>query len=199
MKALPPFVVARTSFALRTMSITFVLSRSTLWKSARMPSSIIWRLMLTMWPWRIFRRLTMSVSCMRERELVALHVHGEDADLALLHVGGDRRRQIDERPLGDVFEDERLVGRADLLDLVHEAGGDVFAIAIGNDRDALVRLHVEADANRVAGARGEFLVERGQSSLEILTLEHLELLEPVNRPAARAPPESPQPCIRRLS
>ena len=75
---------------------------------------------------------------------------------------GDHLRQIDERPLGDVFEDERLVGRADLLDLVDQAGGDVFAVAIGNHRDALVRLHVEADANRVARAGGEFLVEGGQ-------------------------------------
>ena len=65
-------------------------------------------------------------------QLVALHVHGQDADLALLHVVGDRRRQIDERPLGDLLEDERLVRRADLLDLVDQAGGDVLAIAIGD-------------------------------------------------------------------
>ena len=104
----------------------------------------------------------MSVSCMREPQLVALHVHGQDADLALFHVVGDRRRQVDERPLRDVFEDERLVGRADLLDLVHQAGGDVFAVAIGDHRDALVRLHVEADANGVARAGREFLVEGGQ-------------------------------------
>ena len=98
-------------------------------------------------------------------ELVALHVHGQDADLALFHVFGDRRRQVDERPLRDVFEDERVVGRADLLDLVHQAGGNVRAFAIGDHRDAFVRLHIEADANRVARAGGEFLIESSQHRL----------------------------------
>ena len=51
---------------------------------------------------------------------------------------------------------------ADLLDLVHQAGRDVFAIAIGDDGDAFVRLNVEADANGVARAWSEFLVERGK-------------------------------------
>ena len=78
----------------------------------------------------------------------------------------------DERPRRDVFEHERVVGRADLLDLVHQAGGDVLAVAIGDHRDALVRLDVEADANRIARAGGEFLVERSASSeLSTLTLE----------------------------
>ena len=167
MKSLPPVVVARTSFALRTMSITFGLRRSTLWKSARMPSSIICRLMFTMWAWRILRRLTMSVSCMRELSSFALHVHGEDADLALFHVVGDHRRQVGERPRRDVFENERLVGRADRLDLVHEAGGDVLAVAIGDHRHAFVRLNVEADANRVARAGGEFGVESGRCHLPL--------------------------------
>ena len=40
---------------------------------------------------RIRRRLTMSVICMRERSSLRLRLRGEDADLALLHVGGDRR------------------------------------------------------------------------------------------------------------
>ena len=104
---------------------------------------------------------------MREPQLVALHVHGEDADLALFHVRGNRLRQIDKRPFGDLFEDERLVRRADLLDLVHQAGGDVFAVAIGNHRHALVRLDVEADANRIARAGSKILVVRSQHSLEL--------------------------------
>ena len=90
-----------------------------------------------------------------------------------LHVVGDRRGQVDERPLRDVFEDERVVGRADLLDLVHQAGGDVVAVAIGDHRDALVRLHVEADANRVARARGEFLIEHGQHRPEFYLMDML--------------------------
>ena len=94
-------------------------------------------------------------------QLVALHVHGQDADLAPLHVLGDRRRQVAQRPLGDLLEDERLVGRADLLDLVDQAGRDVLAIAIGNHRHALVRLDVEADADRIPGARRQAGIERG--------------------------------------
>jgi hypothetical protein len=63
---------------------------------------------------------------------------------------------------GDVFEDERFVRRADGLDLVRQAGGDVFALAIGDERDALVRLNVEAHANGIARAGGEVLVESRQ-------------------------------------
>ena len=127
-----------------------------MWKSARMPSSIIWRLMFTMCAVAHLAAIDDVGELHARAQLVALHVHGEDADLALLHVVGDRRRQVDERPRRDVFEDERLVGRADLLDLVDQAGGDVLAVAIGDHRDALVRLHVEADANGVAraGRRG---------------------------------------------
>ena len=41
-------VLARTCFARRTMSTTLMLMRSTLRKSARIPSSMIWRLIFTM-------------------------------------------------------------------------------------------------------------------------------------------------------
>ena len=51
------------------------------------PSSMICGVMLTMCAWRIRRRLTTSVICMRREQLVLLHLHGEDADLAGLHVG----------------------------------------------------------------------------------------------------------------
>src|SRR5689334_24453082 len=86
-------------------------------------------------------------------------MHGEDADLALLHVVSDDLRQAGQRPRRDIFQDERLVRRADLLDLVDQAGGDVFAIPIGDHGDALVRLNVEADPDGVARAGSQFLVE----------------------------------------
>ncbi len=93
-------------------------------------------------------------------QLVRLHVHGEDADLALLHVGGDDVGQRGQRPRREVFEDERLARRRrPVVDLVDQAGGDVFAFAVGDDGDALVRLDVEADANRVAGAGEQFGVD----------------------------------------
>ena len=66
-------------------------------------------------------------------QLVRLDVHGEDADLALLHVGRDDRGQAGERPGRDVFEDERAIRRADRFDLVDQAGGDVLARAVGDD------------------------------------------------------------------
>ena len=57
----------------------------------------------------------------------------------------------------------REVG-GDYYDLVPLRGGRL-AFAIGDHRDAFVRLHVEADANRVARARGEFLVKGRQQGV----------------------------------
>ncbi len=64
---MPAGEVARTLRALVTSAITLALSASTLRKSARIPSSMICRLMFTMCACRMRRRLTMSVICMRER------------------------------------------------------------------------------------------------------------------------------------
>jgi hypothetical protein len=63
----PAGVLARTSAVARAISITFKLMRSTSRKSARMPSHMICLVMLTMCAWRICRRVTTSVICMRER------------------------------------------------------------------------------------------------------------------------------------
>ena len=57
--------------------------------------------------------------------------------------------------------------RAEALDLVHQAGGDVLAVAIGDHRHALMRLDVEADTNRVARAGGQILIVRREHSLEL--------------------------------
>jgi hypothetical protein len=59
-----------------------------------MPSSMICLVMLTMWAWRILRRLTTSVICMREPQLVGLRLHGEDAHLAGFQIVEHRPRHV---------------------------------------------------------------------------------------------------------
>jgi hypothetical protein len=86
-------------------------------------------------------------------------VHGENADLALLHRRGDRRRQANQWPRRDVFEHEGRVRRADIFDLVHEAGRNLLALAIGDDGHAFRWLHGQTDANRVARAWAEFAIK----------------------------------------
>src|SRR6266403_1082515 len=65
-RSVPAAVFARICLATRTRSATFALRRSTLRKSARIPSSMICRLMFTMCACRIFSRFTTSVICMRD-------------------------------------------------------------------------------------------------------------------------------------
>ena len=67
----PAGVVARISRAALAMRHTCVLMRSTSSKSARMPSSMMRRSIFTMWAWRILRRFTTSVICMRVRSSLA--------------------------------------------------------------------------------------------------------------------------------
>ena len=86
----------------------------------------------------------------------------------VLHVFDDHRRQVDERPRRHFFENERLVRRAHFLDLVDEAGGDLFAVAIGHHRHPLVRLNVEADADRVSRAGNEVEVKKRWSCSGLL-------------------------------
>ena len=78
--------------------------------------------MLTMCAWRMRRRLTMSVICMREPSSLGCACAAKMLTCALLHVGGDRR------PAGrrsgrarDVLEHEQPVRRADGLDLARRA------------------------------------------------------------------------------
>ena len=63
--SVPAAVVARTTFATLASSQIFWLSRSTSRKSARMPFFMISAVMLTMWAWRMPRRFTTSVICIR--------------------------------------------------------------------------------------------------------------------------------------
>ena len=76
-----------------------------------------------------------------------------------LHVVGNHRRACRPAAGREVFEHEGVVGRADGLDFMHEAGGNLGALAVGDHRDRLVRLHAEADANRVAGAGCELEIK----------------------------------------
>ena len=64
------------------------------WKSARMPSSMICFSIFTMWAWRILRRFTTSVICMRVRSSFMLRLNGEDADLAGFQVVQHRMRHV---------------------------------------------------------------------------------------------------------
>jgi hypothetical protein len=64
--SVPAAVVARMRVAFFTRSSTFCESRSTRLKSARMPWHMISGVMLTMCAWRMWRRFTTSVICMRE-------------------------------------------------------------------------------------------------------------------------------------
>ena len=64
--SVPAAVVARMRVAFFTRSSTFCDSRSTRSKSARMPWHIISGVILTMCAWRMWRRLTTSVICIRD-------------------------------------------------------------------------------------------------------------------------------------
>ncbi len=93
-------------------------------------------------------------------QLVALHLDGEDGDVAGLHVLGDLTRQVGQRARRQVFQHERLEGRAQLLQLGGDAGGDLATFVVGDDRDLLRRLDAEAGIDRVVGARRELGIER---------------------------------------
>ncbi len=69
--SVPAGLVARISRAALAICQTCVLMRSTSAKSARMPSSMMRRSMFTMCAWRILRRFTTSVICMRVRSSFA--------------------------------------------------------------------------------------------------------------------------------
>ena len=96
-------------------------------------------------------------------ELVGLGPGGEDADLAFLQVFGDDWRQRGERPRRDLLEHEPAVRRAEELDFVRQRVADLGAGFIGDERHALVRLNGEADANRIAGAGEQILINECSS------------------------------------
>ena len=110
-----------------------------------MPSSMIWRLMLTMCAWRILRRFTTSVICMRDLQFVALRLHGEDADLAGLHVVADLARHVGQRTRRQVFQHERVEGQRPDFQFVRRVLAAISATgSIGDQRDFLVGLDAQA-------------------------------------------------------
>ena len=88
-------------------------------------------------------------------QFVALHIHGKDADVAGLHVLGDLGWKVGQRTRRKIFQHEGLEGRAQLRQLLRNAGGDVAAGIVGDERDLLVRLDAQAGVDRVAGAGRE--------------------------------------------
>ncbi len=92
-------------------------------------------------------------------QLVALHLDGEDADIAGFHVVGDLRRQVGQRAWRQVFQHERLEGRAQLRQLLSDAGGDLATGVVGDQRDLFARLNAKASVDRVVSARREFGIE----------------------------------------
>ena len=66
-KSVPAGVRHLIFLARRARSTSRWLSASTARKSARIPSSMICRVMLTMWPWRMRFLFTTSLICMRDR------------------------------------------------------------------------------------------------------------------------------------
>src|SRR6266540_176531 len=98
-------------------------------------------------------------------ELVRLHVHGENADVAQLHVCGNGRRQRGQRTGRDVLENEGRVPRADILNFANQAGGDFLTRSVRDECHAFLRLDGEAHANGVARAGAELAIERCRHQL----------------------------------
>ncbi len=92
-------------------------------------------------------------------QLVALYIHRKNADLAGLHVVGDFPRKTGERAFGDFLEDKGLERRTDFDQFLRDAGGDLAAGQVGDDRDLFLGLNPQAGIHRVVGARRELGVE----------------------------------------
>ena len=115
---------------------------------------MIWCVMLTMCAWRIWRRLTMSVICMREPSSFACACAAKMLTCARSRSARIGRRQRDERPRRESLQHEGVVRRADGLDFVHQRGARcLHRLAIGDDGDALVRLEPQAGPDGVARTR----------------------------------------------
>ncbi len=92
-------------------------------------------------------------------QLVTLNVDRENADLAGLHVFGNLRRQASQRAFRQVLQHESLERRTDFDQLIGDAGSDVPAGQVGDDRDLFVGLNPQAGLHGVAGPRRKLGVE----------------------------------------
>ena len=99
-------------------------------------------------------------------QLVALHHHGEDADVRGLHVLQHRVRHLGERPRRKVLQDEPVPAAAFGGQLGGQRPGDRRGGQIGDQRHLLVRLDAQAGFDGAVGAGGELGGKRrGQDRL----------------------------------
>jgi hypothetical protein len=71
----------------------------------------------------------------------------------------DFRGQVDERARCEVFQHKRLEWRADLQHFPRNAGSDVTANVVGDERDLFPRLNSQAGVHCVVSARRKFSIE----------------------------------------
>ena len=148
--------------------------RSTSSKSARMPSSMIRRSMLTMCAWRIFRAVDDVRHLHARTQFIGLRLHRENADVARLDVGEDFAGHVLQRPWRQVFQNEGVIVHAEALEFRRQRRADLQARAIRDQGHFLVGLYAETDSRwRCAlpvGSPGRTTSPAARSSLGSLPL-----------------------------
>ena len=86
-------------------------------------------------------------------QFMGLRLHGKNADLAGLKIGGNRLRQVGQRSGRDVFQHPGLVAASNLLQFVYDRRSDLQACLVGDDGHSLRWLHAQAYAHRIARTR----------------------------------------------
>ncbi len=150
--SVPAGLVARISRAAPASCHTCVLMRSTSSKSARMPSSMMRRSMLTMWACRILRRFTTSVICMRVRNSLACAFTAKMLTSLVSMSSSTAARHVRQRPRRQVFQYERAVPQRLPVQLLRQGRADLAAGSVGNQRGLLFRLNAQAGLDGVARA-----------------------------------------------
>ena len=161
----PAAVVARMRVAWRTRVKTCWHSRSTKLKSARMPWHMISGVMLTMWAWRMWRRLTMSVICMREWSSLgwtwtAKRETWEVSMSARTGAGMSARGRGARSSRRKAFH-----GQPTASSWAASAGGDGSGDSVGDESDFFLWLDAETGGDGGAGSLGEFGGVRGGKQL----------------------------------
>src|SRR5258708_20432248 len=124
-----------------------------------MPSSMISRLMFTMWAWRI--PPVHHICHLNARpQFIGLRLHRENRNLAGFHVVENRLRQIPEGALRQIFQHPCMIRRAENFQFVHDGGSYLNSLFVGNDADFFAGLNAQADVHRVARARRVLGIKR---------------------------------------
>ena len=92
-------------------------------------------------------------------QLIALHLDGEDAHIARLHIVDDFLRQHAQRTRRKLFQHISVVVQLPCLEFMHYARRDLLTRVISDDRHLLLRLDAQADVDRIVGAGRELGVE----------------------------------------